>query len=503
MQDNKETAIVIDQGIYIIHSSEDLKREPTDFTPNFHPDKNNIETPVKGNKSGWNAAVPLIVHFTSLLTLGLLVWGLLWISWGSNWSLNGKWFRLAMVVVIAWSSGQVLQGLTTLPPLLAALLTGILARNLNYLDMREFTHIDMFFRKIYPVVILGKGSLAWDVKYMKQNWKQVSALGVVPWTLEVITLSVCMNLFLDYPWTWGFLLGSIYASVSCPVVMPAVLRIGSDPNRSHNWPQLVCTAGGTDTALSVGVYGIVYSFIFSNVNETYRFTKVALTLLLGVAIGVSWGSLAKFMPHSRDFYVTELRVLFVLLGGLFANFFTLHIGWGGVAGVAVLACNATAAMHWARDGWKLNNNPASTAYRVLWAACEPTLFAYTGTFFVIDKSISKLMFIGFGILIICLAVRLTAAALMCWHMTFKEKLFICCAWSPKSIVEAVLCPLALSTLISQGRQNDKEMEYAEDLLRLMIQAILITTPLAFLSINHLGPMLLNKKSKKYENDSGS
>ncbi|KAJ0181767.1 hypothetical protein K1T71_002489 [Dendrolimus kikuchii] len=502
MQDHKEAATVIDKGVYIIHSAEELKT-PSDFSLHFTSNKNIIETPVKVRKTGFAGAVPLVVHFTSLLILGLLVWGLLWVSWGDNWSLDGKWFRLTIVAVIAWSSGQVLQGLTTLPPLIAALLTGILARHLNYLDMREFTHIDGFLRKIYPVVILGKGSLAWDVKFMRKNWKQVSALGVLPWTMEVVTLAVCMNLFLDYPWTWGVLLGSIYASVSCPVIMPSVLRIGSDSNRSYNWPQLVCTAGGTDTALSVGVYGIVYSFIFSNVNDTYRFTKVALTLFVGVALGVSWGSLAKFMPHSQDYYVTELRVMFVLVGGLFANFVTLHFGWGGVAGVAVLACNATAAMHWARDGWKLNNNAASTAYRVIWAACEPALFAYTGTYFEVNNSMSKLMLIGFGILLICLTVRLTVAALMCWDMTIKEKLFICCAWSAKSIVEAVLCPLALNTLISQGRQNDKEMEYAEHLMRLTVQAILITTPISFLLTHHLGPILLKRKSKDNENDSRS
>lgn len=79
---------------------------------------------------------------------GLLVWGLLWLAWGDGWSWNGKWFKPAVVVVIAWSSGQLLQRLTTLPPLLAAILTGILARNLGYLDMRGYPHVDNFLRYI-------------------------------------------------------------------------------------------------------------------------------------------------------------------------------------------------------------------------------------------------------------------------------------------------------------------------------------------------------------------
>lgn len=42
---------------------------------------------------------------------------------------------------------------------------------------------------------------------------------------------------------------------------------------------------------------------------------------------------------------------------------------------------------------------------------------------------------GLAILAICLCVRLTVTALVCWDMTLKERLFVCCTWTPKSIVE--------------------------------------------------------------------
>lgn len=67
----------------------------------------------------------------------------------------------------------------------------------------KYLHALFFFRKIYPVIILGKGSLGWDTNYMKENWKQVSALGAVPWTAEVATLATCTHLFLGHPWLWG------------------------------------------------------------------------------------------------------------------------------------------------------------------------------------------------------------------------------------------------------------------------------------------------------------
>ncbi|XP_053605076.1 sodium/hydrogen exchanger 9B2-like isoform X2 [Plodia interpunctella] len=439
-----------------------------------------------------------ILHFTTLFILGLCVWGFLWSSCGSSWNWNGEYFRLVLVGVVAWGSGLVLQRLTSLPPLLAALLTGILARYLNLLDMRQYTNIDGFLRKIYPIVILGKGSLAWDVNYIRSNWGQVVALGVLPWLTEVTVLAALTNILLGFPWIWGFMLGSVYASVSCPVVMPLVVK-HSSLCIQRNWPQFVCTAGGVDTALSVGIFGVLYSFLFYDTDDTYRYAKAGLSLFAGVALGISWGTLAGLLPHAQDYYATELRILLVVMGALSGNFITSMFGWGGTAGVAVLACNATAATFWVRRGWKLNNNPAATTYHVFWAFCEPLLFAYTGTFFVIDSTTAETSLVpGFAILAICLSARLCMVCLVCWNLSLKEKLFVCCTWIPKSIVEAVLCPVVLTTLISKHTQDDQVMKYAEDIVKLIVQAILVTTPLGYLLTSHLGPILMRSAAKDIE-----
>ncbi|CAH2211252.1 jg297, partial [Pararge aegeria aegeria] len=111
--------------------------------------------------------------------------------------------------------------------------------------------------------------------------------------------------------------------------MPSVVKHGKNAGGEVNWPQLICTAGGIDTGLSVGVFGVIFTFMFYETHDSYRYIKAALGLIVGVALGIAWGTLAKFVPNSKDFFVTELRVLFVLAGGLFANFFTSSIGWGG------------------------------------------------------------------------------------------------------------------------------------------------------------------------------
>ncbi|XP_073941634.1 sodium/hydrogen exchanger 9B1-like isoform X2 [Choristoneura fumiferana] len=470
--------------------------------PNITAEKNKEDNVKNKSEDIRSKTAALWTHFFTLTILGVMMWGLLWCAWGPGWRWDGPWVRLGAVAVVGWSSGQALQALTTMPPLLAALLTGILARNIGFLDMRDFIEIDGFLRKVYPVVILGKASLGWNVDYMRRNWLGIAALGVLPWAVEVTAVAACAHFVLDFPWLWGFLLGSIHASVSCAVVMPGVIRLGASCGSGRNWVQLVCTAGGTDTALSVGVYGLFFSFMFHAETDVYKYVKAGSTLFVGVVLGVAWGSLAKFVPHAQDYYVTELRILFVLVGGLLANFLLLHLGWAGTAGVAVLACNATAAMHWARNGWPLNNNAAATAYRVLWAALEPTLFSFTGTFFAIDHDLWNVMLVGLGILFLCLVLRLAVAALVCWDMTLREKLFVCCTWIPKSIVEAVLGPLALTTVISRGSYKGSETDYvyAETLMKILIQAIIITTPIGYLLTNYLGPKLLKKPKKDCENN---
>ncbi|XP_050675581.1 sodium/hydrogen exchanger 9B1-like isoform X2 [Leptidea sinapis] len=468
---------------------------PSDVIPTINIDS--IETRVRVKKKVLNKkSKPVLLHYLTLGFIGVSVWGTLWCAFGEKWAWNGSCFRISVVGTVAWASGQILQDTTTLPAHLAALLTGILARHIGFLDMREHSDIDSFLRRVYPVIILGKGSLGWDLNYMKHHWRQVVCLGCMPWVTEVAVVATCTHFFLSFPWIWGILLGAVYSSVSCPIIMPSVVKHGQSYGGDRNWPQLVCTAGGVDTALSVGVFGVVFTYILGEETDTtYRYVKACSALFVGVLLGAIWGNLAKLVPKS-DYYVTELRILFVLAGGIFCNFLTSRLGWGGTGGVAVLACNATAAMHWAEQGWKLNQNPAATTYRVLWSALEPLVFAYTGTFFVINRSVGNTLLIGLGILCISLFFRLTVAYNMCWNLRVKERLFVCCAWTPKSIVEAVLAPLAVSTIISsQGTNPSNELLYAEDILRLLVQAIVITGPIGFLLTDKLGPMLLRENCK--------
>lgn len=65
-------------------------------------------------------------------------------------------------------------------------------------------------------------------------------------------------------------------------------------------------------------------------------------------------------------------------------------------------------------------------------------------------------------------------------------------------MQAVLCPLAINTIIMSRGKYTEEFVVAEEIMRLIVQAIFITTPIGFLLVNNLGPMLLINNTEDIE-----
>lgn len=62
--------------------------------------------------------------------------------------------------------------------------------------------------------------------------------------------------------------------------MPSVIKHGKKANGNINWTQLVCTSGGLETALCVGTFGALFSFMFYESGDSYRYIKVSLKKLI-------------------------------------------------------------------------------------------------------------------------------------------------------------------------------------------------------------------------------
>ena len=104
----------------------------------------------------------------SILLIGLLCWGILYIIAGNVAAPGGHLFDIAVLSISAYLGGWIFS-LTTLPSLIGMLFTGIALQNLNLVDINDdFDDIVSWFRKIALTIILIRAGLEMDPVLFKK-----------------------------------------------------------------------------------------------------------------------------------------------------------------------------------------------------------------------------------------------------------------------------------------------------------------------------------------------
>ncbi|XP_052756898.1 sodium/hydrogen exchanger 9B2-like isoform X2 [Galleria mellonella] len=332
-------------------------------------------------------AIPSISEtkqYIGVIICGFTLWGTSWFMMKNIVLPGGFVFNMAGIAIAGYVLGHTIERYTKITPMVGMTLVGALYRNFgttNYLEYPVADRIDYHLRRIYPVIILTKGPLTWNWEYIKNNSVKVFSLATLPWIVECSSTVFFSYILLGFPWYWGLHLGAILASVSPAVVVPTVNALSKRGLGAKNQiAQLVGNAGGLDTAVTEGVFGIINSAIFYESPLSYRITKAILAVFLGIGLGISWGILVDVIPDQKDIYAPTIRSLLIFGGGLLLSYTGGFFGWGGTAGVAIMVCAGTAATRWSRRGWATNDNPVSEVYKLLWRIFEPILFTYSGYF---------------------------------------------------------------------------------------------------------------------------
>lgn len=187
-----------------------------------------------------------------------------------------------------------------------------------------------FFRKAALVIILIRAGLDLDPQALKRLKLTVLKLGLIPWLVEAAVVTITTHYFLDLPWSWGFLLGSVIAAVSPAVVVPCLFRLrGKGYGVAKGIPTLIIAVAGIDDATSVAIFGIIESIMFSPDSLTYQIIQGPVSIIGGIGFGVLWGLILNFIPERHDPFMVPLRVLMLLGGGMIAVFGSELIGFGG------------------------------------------------------------------------------------------------------------------------------------------------------------------------------
>lgn len=430
----------------------------------------------------------------SLVLIGLLSWGIVYAVLGDTAVPGGQLFGLAVLCIAAHFGGW-LMSLTTLPPLIGMLLTGLLLQNVGLVHIAgEYREVVSQLRKVALVIILTRAGLDLDSAALKRMRITVPKLGLVPWLVECAVVAIMTHYLLDLPWIWAFLLGSIIAAVSPAVVVSCLFRLRQKGyGVAKGIPTLIIAVSGIDDAMSVALFGIIHSIMFSSDALVFQIIQGPLSIVGGIGFGILWGILARYVPEKQDPFVVPLRVLMLFGGGLIAVLGSEHIGYGGAGPLGCVTAAFVSCYVWTKQGWEVEDNPVATAFEIFWMIFEPILFGLTGTQIKFNELDRDTVGIGLACLLAGIIIRIIFTVLIGVRskLNLKEKIFVALSWMAKATVQAALGPVAMDS-VREGNRPEEESVYAEYVMVICVLSILLTAPVGAILITLSGPRLLNK-----------
>ncbi|XP_037894755.1 sodium/hydrogen exchanger 9B1 isoform X4 [Glossina fuscipes] len=432
-------------------------------------------------------------RITVLILIGVLLWISAYVIIGETAAPGGQLFSLVVLTVAANFGGYIIS-LTTLPRLIGMLIVGILFQNIGWANLDgEFSHVTSHLRKFALTIILIRAGLEMEPDAFKKVYKTILKLGIIPWILECCVIGVSSHFLLSLPWVWSFLLGAIVAAVSPAVVVPCLFRLRTKGyGVAKGIPTLIIAVAGIDDALSVAIFGIISSVMFSDRGLSYQIAQAPVCIVGGLAFGVIWGYVARYFPEKGDPYIVPLRTIMLFSGGLTAVYGSEEIGFEGAGPLAAVFAAFVSNLFWCKQGWEVEDNPVATAFEIFWMIFEPILFGITGATVKIDELDSDIVSVGIGCLVVGCVLRILCTAGLAFgdRLNMKEKFFVALSWMSKATVQAALGPVAVKHLGSDASEEDKHYAYVVQTIAVL--SIVLTAPLGAILISVTGTKLLTK-----------
>ena len=207
-----------------------------------------------------------------------------------------------------------------LPPLLGMLLTGVLLRNVPYIDVAKVCQLPYpssvakvpVLQGVDPewyaatrttalVVILLRACLGLNPQVLRQLSGMVFRLAMLPCLIETSAVCLASHLLLGLPWTWAAMMGFSLAAVSPAVVVSCLLSL---QDRGYGVmkgiPSLVIAAASMDDVLAISCFTVLLGITFqqnqADTNMVMLLLHAPLEILVAVAFGLAWGVLITYLP---------------------------------------------------------------------------------------------------------------------------------------------------------------------------------------------------------------
>lgn len=393
-------------------------------------------------------------------------------------------FSLALIMVVGLSADAALRRLK-LPGLIGMLAAGMLlgpfVLDLIYPAMYL---VSEDFRMIALIVILLSAGFELRRDTLHRVGGNAVLLGVLPAAAEIGAVTVAASIFLGLPLLASAVLGAIFGASSPLIVTPKMIDFmarGKGGNKGV--PTLIMAGSSVGVVFAVFIFTVLMDIaVDANAGVLKQIADIPVSIITGAAagigIGLALGYLFKkydFRPPQRTVMVLGASIGILWLEVLLENFAPMAgLLSVMIIGFIILQKEETIA------------HIISSKLKSLWIPAELLLFVLVGA--QVDLGVVLEVLPAAAVVILAGMAARTAGvygALRGSNLNSGEKLFAAASMLPKAAVQAAIGAVPLAAGLPGG----------ETILAASVIAIILTTPIAALSIPWIGERVLASSLK--------
>ena len=388
---------------------------------------------------------------------------------------------ISLILILGLSLGSLCKRIK-LPSLLGMLVAGIVLGPyaLNLLDDSILT-ISGEIRKIALIIILTRAGLGLDLEGLKKLGRSAFLMCFLPASIELLGTIVIAPKVMGVSVLDAAIMGAVLAAVSPAVVVPRMVKMMDEGyGVEEGIPQLILAGASVDDVFVIVLFTSFIGLSEGKGADIISFLNIPVSMVLGIAIGIGIGVFLSyfFKRYEMDDVVKVLIVISIsLLLSFIEDSISTPITFSSL--IAVMFLGVGIQKKDLDDAVRI-----SGVYKKLWIGAEIFLFALVGA----SVNIAYLDKVGLPALVIivaALAFRMSGVllCLLGTRLSWKERLFVMLAYTPKATVQAAIGGIPLSLGLSCGAS----------ILVVAVSAILLTAPLGAFAIDFSYKRLLAHK----------
>lgn len=387
---------------------------------------------------------------------------------------------ISLILIAGMVSGW-LCSKAKLPPLIGMIAAGIILgpHVLNLIDA-DILRMSGIIRKAALIIILTRAGFGLDLAGLKKNGRPALLMCFLPASFEVAGVIIAARLLLGLTFTQAAAAGAVLAAVSPAVVVPRMVKLMEEGyGTKKGIPQLILAGASVDDVYVIVLFSAFTAMLQGEQTSVMSFVNIPVSVILGAAAGILTGTLLGIFFEKVNVRGT-VKVFTVFGISLLLSAAEDHMT-GMITFSSLIAVMCTGV------GIKKRNDPAAeqiaSKYSEIWIIGEIFLFVLVGA--AVDIGYITHAGAGTAAVIVTALIFRMAGVWLCLagtKLTFRERLFVMVAYTPKATVQAAIGGIPLSLGLSCG----------DTILTAAVLAIIITAPAGAFAIDNLYPKLLEK-----------